>query len=77
MTYDETGVPTRRAEAQAAVRHLTNPHQDTPQVPSKLTWRIRASRRLDATVRDLSTRTGLTRSAIIRQAVEEYARAHG
>ncbi|MDR3067918.1 MAG: ribbon-helix-helix protein, CopG family [Cellulomonas sp.] len=37
---------------------------------------MRAPRQLDATVHELSERTGLTRSAIIREAVAEYARSH-
>lgn len=42
-----------------------------------VTWRVRATKQLDATVRELSEREGKNRSAIIREAVAEYARAHG
>jgi len=44
---------------------------------TRMTWRVRTSRQLDAVVCELSRRTGRTRSAIIREAVEEYARIHG
>lgn len=41
-----------------------------------VTWRVRATKQLDDALRELSERTGENRSAIIRAAVAEYARAH-
>lgn len=41
-----------------------------------ITWRVRATKQLDAAVVELTIRTGKTRSDVIRDAVAEYARAH-
>lgn len=41
-----------------------------------VTWKVRASTKLDDIVGDLAKREGRTRSALIRDAVAEYARSH-
>ena len=41
-----------------------------------VTWKIRASSKLDNIVDELAKREGTTRSALIREAVAEYARTH-
>ena len=41
-----------------------------------VTWKIRASSQLDGIVDELAKREGRTRSALIRDAVAEYARTH-
>lgn len=41
-----------------------------------VTWKIRASTKLDSIVDEMAHREGLTRSALIREAVAEYARLH-
>lgn len=41
-----------------------------------VTWKVRASARLDGMVDDLARREGRTRSALMRDAVAEYARTH-
>lgn len=41
-----------------------------------VTWKVRASAKLDSIVDELAKREGRTRSALIRDAVAEYARTH-
>ncbi len=41
-----------------------------------VTWKVRASTKLDGIVDELAKREGRTRSALIREAVAEYARSH-
>jgi predicted transcriptional regulator len=41
-----------------------------------VTWKVRASTKLDTIVDELAKREGRTRSALIRDAVAEYARSH-
>lgn len=41
-----------------------------------VTWKVRASSKLDDIVDELAKREGRTRSALIRDAVAEYARTH-
>ena len=41
-----------------------------------VTWKVRASAQLDGMVDDLARREGRTRSALLRDAVAEYARTH-
>ena len=67
----------RRAEARAAARRMMATGAPEAADVTRMTWRVRTSRQLDAVVCELSRRTGRTRSAIIREAVEEYARIHG
>ena len=43
---------------------------------TSVTWKIRASTALDRIVDDMALREGRTRSALIRDAVAEYARIH-
>jgi hypothetical protein len=41
-----------------------------------VTWKVRASTKLDNIVDEIAKREGRTRSALIRDAVAEYARTH-
>jgi hypothetical protein len=41
-----------------------------------VTWKVRASTKLDNIVDEIAKREGRTRSALIRDAVVEYARTH-
>ena len=41
-----------------------------------VTWKVRASTKLDGMVDEIAKREGRTRSALIRDAVAEYARSH-
>jgi hypothetical protein len=41
-----------------------------------VTWKVRASTKLDNIVDELAKREGLSRSALIRDAVAEYVRSH-
>lgn len=41
-----------------------------------VTWKVRASSKLDGIVDEIAKREGRTRSALIRDAVAEYARTH-
>ncbi len=41
-----------------------------------VTWKVRASSKLDTMVDEIARREGRTRSALIRDAVAEYARTH-
>lgn len=41
-----------------------------------VTWKVRASANLDSMVDEIARRQGRTRSALIRDAVAEYARTH-
>lgn len=43
---------------------------------ASVTWKIRASTKLDNIVDEMALREGRTRSALIRDAVAEYARLH-
>jgi hypothetical protein len=43
---------------------------------TSVTWKVRASTKLDNIVDEIATREGRTRSALIRDAVAEYARNH-
>lgn len=43
---------------------------------ASVTWKVRASTKLDGIVDEMALREGRTRSAVIRDAVAEYARAH-
>ncbi|CAN5222301.1 hypothetical protein BH09ACT6_BH09ACT6_15820 [soil metagenome] len=40
-------------------------------------WKVRATENLDAKVTQMAGRRGVTKSRVIREAVEEYLRAHG
>lgn len=39
-------------------------------------WKVRATENLDAEVTQIADRRGVTKSLVIREAVEEYLRAH-
>jgi hypothetical protein len=43
---------------------------------ASVTWKVRASTKLDSIVDEMALREGRTRSALIRDAVAEYARTH-
>lgn len=43
---------------------------------ASVTWKVRASTKLDSIVDEMALREGRTRSALIRDAVAEYARFH-
>lgn len=48
----------------------------TAESDESVTWKIRASTKLDTIVDEIAKREGRTRSALIRDAVAEYARTH-
>ena len=54
---------------------LGRPRLDDDRVET-VVWRVRATGKLDRIVADLADREGLSRSALIREAVAEYARTH-
>ena len=52
---------------------LGRPRLDDDRAESVM-WRVRATGRLDSIVAELADREGISRSALIREAVAEYAR---
>lgn len=69
--------PTGAADLAEATRiALGRPRLDTQHGPSPV-WRTRATENLDAAITGLAGRGGMSKSLVIREAVEEYVRAHG
>lgn len=73
----DTTLPTPDAPADAV--HANSVRRGRPRLGEaveNITWRVRATKQLDAVVTEHAVRTGKTRSDVIREAVAEYARAH-
>jgi hypothetical protein len=65
------------ADTMEEAKHIAlgRPRLDS-QSSISVTWKVRASAQLDDIVDDIARREGRTRSALIRDAVAEYARTH-
>lgn len=61
--------------AEATRIALGRPRLDAGHGPSPV-WRVRATENLDTEVTHIADRRGITKSLVIREAVEEYLRAH-
>ena len=73
MLLDATGASNLKEATQIALgrpRLSAEGHGPSP------VWKVRATENLDAEVTQIAGRRGITKSRVIREAVEEYLRAH-
>lgn len=73
MLLDATGASTLEEAAQIA---LGRPRLSAEGRGASPVWKVRATENLDTEVTQIAGRRGITKSRVIREAVEEYLRAH-
>lgn len=73
MLLDATGASGLEAATRIA---LGRPRLSSERRGPSPVWKIRATEKLDAEVTQIAGRRGVTKSLVIREAVEEYLQSH-